>query len=621
MRISSISTLWTNNSINNINNNKKKYVQYPFFNKTANDVFVKSSQPFAAHKRINFMGYPVYIVDGGNQATDMQHFATAASKDIELHMRRAEDAPNNEYNLNKPLKNIETQLRRLNDYGLTDENSYVAVPIIIPVSLENLAEQYKRVMGNYIHLKPHTTQSSKEKLLTFLERLYSEPDKYRKYIEYMDPENLGLEYAYGIIQEINKLKCKKVYVPAGYPQEETLNWLAGERGEKPELTNYLATGYDEDNKVHNMLNYIKDQGWYDFNLLALSKADVVNLKKMDGYSDHIYSSYDTTVNDGARGVFNLYPIRENGQIKGYSFNDTVTNEYPVEEFPYNDEVKDIAKFVGLSVDEAVADDAETYRFKQAMHENRIDESFSGKLYPVWKLFDENELREKKIFAKGDFVDYKLQNFFRRNRDYKIIYPKGDCENSGRPSVKAMWGSSYSILSAIKRDIDKRRIKDNLKAYNNLDLNSAILNLLSNASDQRNIGNLNDAVKHLSKAVEYIDMDGFNPNNSMHMNAYKDLADLKFELGNYDEANGLYNFYLNNVCKNYRLSFSESDKDKYINEIKRLFHRLAQVARKRGEEDNAKICERAAYEVGYSRLGEYVIKRRADNDVNIGDIFV
>lgn len=30
MRISSISTLWTNNSINNINNNKKKYVQYPF---------------------------------------------------------------------------------------------------------------------------------------------------------------------------------------------------------------------------------------------------------------------------------------------------------------------------------------------------------------------------------------------------------------------------------------------------------------------------------------------------------------------------------------------------------------------------------------------------------------
>lgn len=46
-----------------------------------------------------------------------------------------------------------------------------------------------------------------------------------------------------------------------------------------------------------------------------------------------------------------------------------------------------------------------------------------------------------------------------------------------------------------------------------------------------------------------------------------------------------------------------------------------MARKRGEEDNAKICERAAYEVGYSRLGEYVIKRRADNDVNIGDIFV
>ncbi|PWL77427.1 hypothetical protein DBY21_04950 [Candidatus Gastranaerophilales bacterium] len=256
-----------------------------------------------------------------------------------------------------------------------------------------------------------------------------------------------------------------------------------------------------------------------------------------------------------------------------------------------------------------------------MHENRIDESFSGKLYPVWKLFDENELREKKIFAKGDFVDYKLQNFFRRNGDYKIIYPKGDCENSGRPSVKAMWGSSYSILSAIKRDIDKRRIKDNLKAYNNLSLNSAILNLLSNASDQRNIGNLNDAVKYLSKAVEYIDMDGFSPNNSMHMKAYKDLANLKFELGNYDEANGLYNFYLNNVCKNYRLSFSESDKDKYINEIQRLFHRLAEVARKRGEEDNAKICQRAAYEVGYSRLGEYVIKRRADNDVNIGDIFV
>lgn len=621
MRISPITSFAVRNKVNNNSN----FVQNPLINSNkTNDTFIKSpvveaEKPVYTHRQVSFNGLNIHIIDGGKHADEMAQFIKNNTKKVDIKLHRSEQTEF--WDLNKPLKNVLEQLKEINKFGLTDKDSYVAIPVKITVPLQNLAEQYKRVMGYYLHLRPHTTKTCQQKIMDFLQVLYTDPEKHKKYIRYMDPNNQGIEYAYGIIQEINSLNCKKVYVPAEHPQYETLNWLAGERGETPELTNYLATGYDKDGKVHNMLNYIKGQNWYDFNLLSLAKVNVVNLKKADGFSDHIYSAYDMTVNDGARGVFNLSPVRENGRIVGFSYKDMTTNEYPYVDFPYRDEIKDIEKFVGRKVDDVVADDAATDEFRRALEANADTRRFSEKLYPVWKLFDENKLNNDKIYDKGDFVDASLNNYFRRNSNYEIIYPKADCENNGRPSVKAMWGSDYAMLNAIKRDVEKQQFVDQVtQGY--LNFNDLVVSSYSDAIKAESSNNLRNAEACWSKTLEYIDMVGFDRQNINHLLAHKHMGDIKMKLGDYTGANWHYNFYINNLSKNHLKgsSLKNNENLNYLDEIANTFKKLAEVAKQRGENYSEMECRRAASEIYAYRFGPDILNRRANDDLNIGDIF-
>lgn len=621
MRISPITSFAVRNKVNNNSN----FVQNPLINSNkTNDTFIKSpaveaEKPVYTHRQVSFNGINIHIIDGGKHADEMAQFIKNRTKKVDIKLHRSEQTEF--WDLNKPLKNVLEQLKEINKFGLTDKDSYVAIPVKITVPLQNLAEQYKRVMGYYLHLRPHTTKTCQQKIMDFLQVLYTDPEKHKKYIRYMDPNNQGIEYAYGIIQEINSLNCKKVYVPAEHPQYETLNWLAGERGETPELTNYLATGYDKDGKVHNMLNYIKGQNWYDFNLLSLAKVNVVNLKKADGFSDHIYSAYDMTVNDGARGVFNLSPVRENGRIVGFSYKDMTTNEYPYVDFPYRDEIKDIEKFVGRKVDDVVADDAATDEFRRALEANADTRRFSEKLYPVWKLFDENKLNNDKIYDKGDFVDASLNNYFRRNSNYEIIYPKADCENNGRPSVKAMWGSDYAMLNAIKRDVEKQQFVDQVtQGY--LNFNDLVVSSYSDAIKAESSNNLYSAEACWSKTLEYIDMVGFDRQNINHLLAHKHMGDIKMKLGDYAGANWHYNVYINNLSKNHLkgASLKNNENLNYLDEIANTFKKLAEVAKQRGENYSEMECRRAASEIYAYRFGPDILNRRANDDLNIGDIF-
>ena len=627
MKISPISSFLFSSRVNS----PKKYAQNPMLSTSvSNDSFVKSNESLDVKsvnpmRTISFMGYKIHIVDIGKHADEMAHFAKLDAKGVDkVVLHRGEQSTNSMFN--KPLKNIEAQLKEINKYGLTDNNSFIAIPVKITVPLQNLAEQYKRVMGYYLHLKPHSTQTCKKNILNFLKELYENPDKHKKYIRYMDPNNQGIEYAYGIIQEINKLKCKKAYVPADYPHKETLEWLAGTKGETPELDNYLATGYDKDGKVHNMLNYIKGKEWYDFNLLALSKADVVNLKKADGYSDHIYSSYDTTVNDGARGAYNLSPVRENGKIVGYSYKDVVTNQYPVEQFPYNLEVADVARFVGKRVDEVVADDVTTHEFRMAMEEGRDTSEFSEKLYPVWKVFNNDQLYGEKIFEKGDFVDSNLINYYRRNAHYEIIYPKADCENNGRPSVRGMWGSEYSMLNAMKRDISEQDFADSMIRDYHINFNAIAADSYRSAKEAFGANDYARSEKLLNEALESINLAGFDSKNNNHIETYNLMGDVKTKLGNYDGASWYYNKAINALSKNVMERYDVDPKvyhttmDERV-KIHDIFVKLADIAKIRGEGYPEQECLRAAGEVrGLTTLGSKVLERRADNDINIGDIF-
>ena len=619
MRINPISSLWSvNKTVIN-----KNYTQNPILgNNNKQDVFVKSSEQSSMDvNNIPFTGYNVFMVDGGNHAQFLKRFINAINCDANIKLYPAEHAPDAKYN--KYLKNIEDRLNYLNRYSLISKDSYVAIPVSVTVPLQNLAEQYKQVMGNFIHLTSETVQTQKSRIMNFLKVLYDEPDRYRRYIRYMDPENQGLEFTYGIIQEINKLNAKKTYIPVAKPQEKNINWLAGHRGETPELENFLATGYDKDGKVDNMMQYLKKKEWYDFNLLALSNAEVVNIKKLNG-TDHILSAYDTTIKDGARGVYNLSPIRENGKLIGYSFNDTVTNQYPYEEFPYNKEIEKISKFVGLSTDEAVATDAQTALFKQALEKGAVNADFENKLYPVWKLFTEEELRNNKIYEKGDFVDSSLKNYFRRNGDYKIIYPKADAEASGRPSVMPLRSGEFAMFSALSRDVDNNRCYDLLKADNvNLmnGINARIINAYS-ALEHKDYPKVED---YLIKAREYVDMmGGLDRTKLSHMEVYKYLAEAKHHNGDYVGANGLYNSYLNNLCKNYLETPINETYDsidhakKYIIET---FRNLSDIAARRGEYFPSKYCNLAADEIEKgTKLGDEIIQRRANDDINIGDLF-
>ena len=618
MRINSISSLWSANRAVN----KKEYVQNPILKNNTQDVFVKSSeQPSKTNSEIPFTGYNVFMIDGGNHAQFLKRFINAINCDANIKLYPTEHAPDAKYN--KYLKNVEDRLNYLNRYSLISKDSYVALPVSVTVPLQNLAEQYKQVMGNFIHLTAETVQTQKSRIMNFLKVLYDEPDKYRKYIRYMDPENQGLEFTYGIIQEINKLNAKRTYIPVAKPQEKNITWLAGQRGETPELENFLATGYDKDGKVNNMMQYLKQKEWYDFNLLTLSNADVVNMKKLDG-TDHLLSAYDTTIKDGARGVYNLSPIRENGKLIGYSFNDTVTNQYPYEEFPFNKELEKISKFVGLSTDEAVATDEQTALFRQALQKGAVNADFDNKLYPVWKLFTEEELINNKIYDRGDFVDSSLQNYFRRNGDYKIIYPKADAESSGRPSVMPLRSGDFAIFSALSRDVDNNRCYD-LLIDDHVDLMNGIHGRLENALSARNYKDYPKVEDYLVKALEYIDMmGGLDRNSITHMRVYKYLAEAKHHNGDYIGANGLYNSYLNNLCKNYLenpeyIEYGGEDHSrKYIIET---FRNLSDIAARRGEYFPSKYCNLAADEVEKgTKLGEEIIQRRANDDINIGDLF-
>ena len=325
------------------------------------DLFIKSYQPSVPqpYRTISFCGYPVHIVDGGNHATNMQHFANAISNNMDIEMYDVEVNPQ-DANM-KQLKSLELELKILNaDHPKFNNNEYVAVPALASVPLLNLQEQYNRIMHTNKIFTPENLKANKKNLLKFLETIYENPNKYRQYIQYMDSKTQGIEYAYGVIQEINKAKANgaKIYIPSGHPQDTTLKWLAEQRGLKPELYNYIATGIDKDGKIKKLTQEIKNNNWYDFNLLSLSNANVVEVKGTTGVQDYMFAAYDSCVTDGARGVYNFSPIRKNGKLIGYSYTNTNTNEYPYEEFPANSEISNIVDFVGKNIDEVIANSEE-----------------------------------------------------------------------------------------------------------------------------------------------------------------------------------------------------------------------------------------------------------------------
>lgn len=519
-----------------------------------NDIFMKSTvqvlkKPYIT---ISFGGYPVHIVDGGNHATNMQHFANAISNNMDIEMYDVEVNPQ-DANM-KQLKSLELELKILNaEHPKFKNNEYVAVPALASVPLLNLQEQYNRIMHTNKIFTPENLKANKKNLLKFLKTIYENPNKYRQYIQYMDSKTQGIEYAYGVIKEINKAKANgaKIYIPSGHPQDTTLKWLAGQRGLKPELYNYIATGIDKDGKIKKLTQEIKNNNWYDFNLLSLSNANVVGVKGTTGAQDYMFAAYDSCVTDGARGVYNFSPIRENGKLIGYSYTNTNTNEYPYEEFPANSEISNIAEFVGKDIDEVIASPKDINIFNELAHDNKDFDKIPNKLYPIEDVFSFQEIKNRKLRLQGDYVDKSLTLFFRKNEDGKVIFPKCDCEGSGKPSVLSMWGSCFSVMNAIARDIEIQNSQypntngncsNSEFANHRKKINKILEKGINTPNDKEAERSFNYAIA-LNKAFE-----ASNNVELLDFKPYQLLGNLHFTHKKYDYANACYNNAINMLAK-------------------------------------------------------------------------
>jgi len=560
----------------------------------------------------------------------MQHFAKAINKNIDTDMINVQ-VNSKDQNM-KQLGSLEKQLKLLNENLKNQNNTFIAIPALATVPLLNLQDQIKAVTGKNLKLTPQNIKANKLTILEFLKTIYDNPDKYRKYIDYMDPLKQGIEHTYGIIREINKMKTQNVYVPAGHPHNETLKWLAGQRGLKPELYNYISTGIDIDNSVHLMTDEIKNKGWYDFNLLGLSNANVVNVKSTNGTQDYMFAAYDTCINDGARGVYNFSPIRKDGKLIGYSYIDTITNQYPYDEFPANEEISNIVKFVGLNADMIVASRAETENFIKTYKGNGNLSAFGDKLYPVQYIFTPGEIQKQKINLKGDYVDSSLKLFFRKNDDNKIVFPNCDCEGCGRPSVLSMWGSCFAIFNAISRDI-------NYKLSGGQHLSSNIMHnnvswIFKDGIISEKTNNYDAAKNRYNEIIELCKANTLKDEANVYSTlAYESLGNLCFKLKEYNEAAEYYNIVLNNLCRDYNSTYfdikelfypkdnSLNNQRKYNNLIAQLFNKLAVICNDKDEEYPATVCKWAAKEVlNCTSIADKIIARRADNDNYIGDIY-
>lgn len=630
-----------------------------------------------------FLGYDVHILDGGSHADNMEHFAKSLSPDMDVRVHYVKTNPKSEHD--KQMSSLLQELKKIpSKIGRKDE--YIALPGLCNAPLQSIEAQYKNVMGTSIRLTPENIKANKAKLLEFLKRISENPNKYSKYIGYMDPMGQGMKYVYPVIQEINRLTDSgyKVYISAGHPEYQTLKWLADENGKKPELQHYIATGRDTNGDVAKMRSYIRSEGWYDFNLLNLSNAHIVNLKDESGSKDYMFAAYDGTITDGARGVYNFYPVRDElGRVRGYSYSGRYAVDYPYSEFPANGQLENLLKFVGKKYTDVLASKKQAEEFKELYKKSpeEAKEKFSHVLFNVNDVFTQGEIERQKIALKGRYVNSSLKLFFDRNSFYdEITFPNCDCEGSGRPSVLSMWGSCFSVFNAIKDDIELAKKKETATSvislsktpvaeiaelmkkaeeaghysfkykqaedyYNNaielckihgiqnpkphialgeLHLKNDNLDYASgcfnNAIDMMS-KNLND--RYLSKVPEN-SLNNIRQGKDTYKRALKEEEQYKKDRRQYDNSGFLHKLF-NDPPKVPSIS-SKDNKDcvelyKSVQELSTLFDRMAVICSKKGESYPARVCRVAAKEIKEcSNRGTKVVLARANGIQYIGDIF-
>ena len=442
-----------------------------------------SSADFLKHSKIqeskkssiNFKGYNVHILDGAAHGDYIEHFAKAVFKKIpyaDVNIKFHKIRTNPKISSIKQLDSLEENLKQLNQSNEIKKGDYVTIPGGAIVPLLNLKDRISSVLYQNVNLTPENVKYYKNTLLSMLKKLYDNRSRYAQDISYMDGVDQSMGNVYGVIQEINKLiqKGVHVYIPSGHPEDNTIKWMAKQKQVNQDLYRLIShpkTAPTEE--IDKIRQHIRNNNWYDFNLFSLSDANIVNVNGKDD-KKFIFASFDSCVNDEANGVYNLSPVRDNwGKVKGYSFFDETTNEYPYNEFPHNEKTANINKFVGLNIRDVLADNLEIQAHK-LIKKYHLPSNTPDKLYKMNEILDESEIRKEKLNYLGNYINREKNLVFDIDKNGKVLFHKLNYEGSDKPSVFAMWGCCFATINAIKRDIQKHYFATH-KADNNNSLSA------------------------------------------------------------------------------------------------------------------------------------------------------
>ena len=80
------------------------------------------------------------------------------------------------------------------------------------------------------------------------------------------------------------------------------------------------------------------------------------------------------------------------------------------------------------------------------------------------VLDQGYIERNKLDKVGHLINREQNLIFTTNSQGEILFQKTNCEGSEKPSVMQMWGSCFSTINALKRDISKHRENNNSSFY-------------------------------------------------------------------------------------------------------------------------------------------------------------
>ncbi len=590
-------------------------------NNIANPQRVKSPT-FGRYNQMLTPRYKVHILDGGSHGKYMEYFSKSVFNGLkaDINVIPHNIAINSKDKNLKQMEDLEGALKDLNESYSIRAGEYLSIPGLASVSLHNLQDRIKNVLGLEIELTPKNVKQYKSTIMAMLKRLYDYPATYGKEIADMDSAGQNFGKLYGVITQINELVKKgvNVYVPAGHPEDNSIKWLAKQKDMKTQLYNYIAS----DKKyyaayIENLFDEVRSKGWYDFNLLSLTDANIVNVNDKYG-APYLFAAYDSCVTTSARGVYNFYPVRDNGKVVGYSFHNNWSIDFPYSAFPENKSIENLNQFVGLRLSDVHSGFFQGLRVERRL-KNGLDVSDDAdKLYSIGTVFPSREIDKNKYYNLGQYTDVKGSAVYTQNNAGEVVFIKCDCEGSERPSVKTMWGTCFATFNAIRKDMEER-ISAECKEHDMVEKYDELM------SKDYGCNQMKGAEYYCNKILDKLHPDKSSiVHKAFTAHYYEKLINIMEHTATPAQRKQVINTFINISSED--ALYNKNDPDAgFLNEpFRRIgywYKCLSDYCKNENRPFEAKVCQWAANQISeQTEAGYLILERRVKMQEDIGDLY-